>query len=367
MEQVYKIKDSVDLYLTDDSLLTAYFMNTRQQKKFQVSHAMIKLIELIDGEKNVDEISNEMKIVGDFGFTEIQQILKSLEQQKIIIQKKEQDILEKQDLLRYDRQVNYFQEFFPEADGGLLAQKNLLKSKVAIFGCGAIGGDIAIILAMAGVRQFVLYDYDKVSESDVSRHMFHTKKSVGRNKNEALGEYLQRIDTKITIECVDGYLAPTTDISSLIENSDFVINTLDEPYIGYTSSKISRICVKFNKPHFIAGGFDAHLASTGELVIPFKTPCVECYTKYFSVALKDWKPKEHPVKERFNEIGGLASMSLFSASYAGIEILKYLAGLVDLEQSYKIRGEFLFGDMSLSYLDVEKNAECAVCGGEYAS
>ena len=34
-----------------------------------------------------------------------------------------------------------------------------------------------------------------------------------------------------------------------------------------------------------------------------------------------------------------------------------------MEDSYKIRGEFLFHDMSLTYLNVKKNPECPICGG----
>ena len=56
-------------------------------------------------------------------------------------------------------------------------------------------------------------------------------------------------------------------------------------------------------------------------------------------------------------------MSLFSSSYACIEIIKYITGLVQMEDSYKIRGEFLFHDMSLTYLNVKKNPECPICGG----
>lgn len=159
-------------------------------------------------------------------------------------------------------------------------------------------------------------------------------------------------------------MQPTSDIVGLINTATFVINTLDEPYIGYTSSKISRICVKNRIPHYIAGGFDAHLASTGELIIPYVTPCVECYSMHFKEILKDWKPKKHPVQKRFYEIGGLASMSLFSSSYACIEIIKYLAGLINTNDCYKGRGEFLFHNMSLTYLNIKKNPDCPICGGK---
>ena len=50
---------------------------------------------------------------------------------------------------------------------------------------------------------------------------------------------------------------------------------------GYPSKDMRSCtsCVKYKIAHYIAGGFDAHLASTGELIIPYVTPCVECYAK----------------------------------------------------------------------------------------
>lgn len=74
--------------------------------------------------------------------------------------------------------------------------------------------------------------------------------------------------------------------------------------------------------------------------------------------------KIHEIEiKRYTEIGGLASMSLLSSSYACIEIIKYIAGLIQMEDSYKIRDEFLFHDMSLTYLNVKKNPEYPICGG----
>ena len=238
-----------------------------------------------------------------------------------------------------------------------------MNSHILVFGCGAIGGNISVELAMAGVGHISLYDYDIVEESDVSRHIFYREKYLGLPKTAALKSALQDINSAIEVTTYNDSMKPTSDIEAIIKSADLVINTLDEPYIGYTASKISRICIKYQIPHFIAGGFDAHLSSTGELIIPYVTPCVECYADHFKVALKGWKPRKHPVKNRYTEIGGLASTSLFSSSYACIEVLKYIAGLTKIEETYKIRGEFLFHDMSLTYLDVKRNPHCPVCGG----
>lgn len=360
---IYKIKDSIDLFLSNNKYIMAYFMNTRIRKSFKVNDAVVKLIENIDGEKSVSELCKKMEEY-NIPKEEVYSVLNLLVESKIITSINEKnsgiDLKVKE---RYSRQINYFSEFLESDTEGELAQIKLMNSKILVFGCGAIGGNIAVELAMSGVSNLCIVDYDVVEESDVSRHIYFKQEYIGQKKIDALKKEILKINKEAHVECIDLNMKPTSDIEDLIIHSDFVVNTMDEPYIGYTASKISRICVKHKIPHFIAGGFDAHLASTGELVIPYLTPCVECYAKYFKVSLANWKPKKHPVSFRFKEIGGLASMSLFSTSYACIEIIKYIAGLMDLNDTYKIRGEFLFTDMTLTYLNVTKNLDCPVCGG----
>lgn len=361
--KIFKVKDSVDLFLSDEKYIMAYYMNSRQRKSFRVNKEMIRLFEIIDGVKTVAEIEEIMRKELDADAQSIDDALQGLEDNRIITEVYiSDDILSFDEQERYTRQINYFTEFLGGEREGVLAQKKIIDSHIIIFGCGSVGGGLAIELAMAGVGRFTLYDFDKVEKSDISRHIYYSEEYVGLPKVEALRKAILSVNPNCLIECINMSMKPSDDIEDIITAGTFVVNTLDEPYIGYTSSKISRICVKHDLPHYIAGGFDAHLASTGEIIVPYLTPCVECYSGYFKNKLKDWKPKKHPVKTRYMEIGGLASMTLFSVSYAAIEILKYIAELVNFEEDYKVRGELLFQDLSLTYLNVNKNPECPICG-----
>ena len=359
---VFKVRDSVDLFLTDGTYLTAYYMNSRKRRTFRVNDETVALLEHIDGHRSVEELRELMLEENKADTESINRTLESLHENRIITEIGGASPLGTEDGERYIRQTNYFAEFLLDEADGLHAQQMLAKSHVAIFGCGAVGGDIAIELAMAGVRHFTLIDFDVVESSDVSRHLYFNLGDIGKPKVKSLARRLREIDPKVSIEEICSSVRPEDDIEPIVTRCDFVVNTMDEPYIGYTSAKVSRICVKLNKAHYIAGGFDAHLASTGELIIPHVTPCVECYARYFKESLKDWKPSRHPVEDRALEIGGLSPMSLFSASFASIEIVKYLTGIIDMSRSYKPRGEWLFGDMSLSYLDITRDPECPVCG-----
>ena len=362
---IYKIKDSVDLFLNDNTFLTAYFMNSRRRKSFRINDEMIHLLELIDGIHTTEYIYDIMKNQYSVSKESVENTISMLISNKIITELIDlSGIIDDSDYARYTRQINYFSEFLDSEEEGVLAQKKVMSSHIGVFGCGAVGGNIAIQLVMAGVSEITLYDMDIVEESDVSRHMYFSSDSIGMSKVDALKTQLIKINRNIIVHTICSSMKPTNNIEPIIEQLSFVVNTLDEPYIGYTASKISRICIKHLIPHFIAGGFDAHLASTGEIIIPYVTPCVECYANHFKESLKNWKPKKHPVQKRETEIGGLASMTLFSTSFAAIEIIKYIAGLYDTKNSYKVRGELLFTNLAITYLNVPKDPNCPVCGGK---
>lgn len=361
-ELVYKIRDGVDLYLNNNELLTVYFMNTRKRKQFKVSRIIVNIIELIDGKNSINDIYTILKdkyVENKIYKSDVVDIFEKFLKLNIIVEK----ISYKSELsTRYDRQINFFGDFLNGEITSVKAQKKLKNSNILVFGCGAIGGDIAIQLAMCGVENFILYDYDVVEKSDITRHMYYKEKYLGMKKVDALELYLLEINKNINVQKVDDVLLPQSKIDKLIDKSTFVVNTADEPYIGYTSMKVSRYCTKKRKTHFIGGGFDAHLASSGELIIPGITPCVDCYANHFKEVLKDWKPKKHKEKNAYIEIGGMSSLSLFSASYAVIEIVKFICGLIDAREYNNTRGEFLFNTMDITYLDVVRDKNCKVCG-----
>lgn len=360
--KVYKIKDSVDIYLANEEYIIAYFMNTRIQKKFRVNSAVIMLFESIDGIDTAEKIFQKLSESTEISRSAFSAFIDKLLEVKILCEKSQNHILNEYYLKKYDRQINYFVEFLGSEKDAEIAQQKLINVRIGLIGCGAVGGDIAIQLAMAGVENFVLMDYDIVDQSDCSRHIYYDIDDIGRKKVEVLSDELKSINSRIKTWVSYNAFTPDTNMNEFLDNVDFVIDAADEPYMGYTANVLSRLCVPRNIPHYIAGGFDAHLASTGELIIPHVTPCAACYSNYFEQILSDWKPERHPVIDRINEIGGLTSMSLFAASYANIEIIKYVCGLMDMEKEYHSRAEFYFDGMKMTYLTPKKDPNCKVCG-----
>ena len=175
---IYKIKDSVDLFLSNDSYIMAYYMNTRQRKSFKVNSETLHLLETIDGEKKLHEIKSEMSKKYDANPLFVEQVVNLMLKNRIITEVvgNSTDILDEENIKRFSRQINYFSEFLSSEEEGIRAQKKIIESQIIIFGVGAVGGDIALELAMAGVGNIVLYDFDRVEISDTSRHMYYNDK-----------------------------------------------------------------------------------------------------------------------------------------------------------------------------------------------
>jgi molybdopterin/thiamine biosynthesis adenylyltransferase len=81
------------------------------------------------------------------------------------------------------------------------SQKSLSDSKVIIVGMGALGNEVARILAMAGVGHLLLCDPDRVEISNLSRTVLFRQSDIGRFKVEAASDHLTKLapDMNITI------------------------------------------------------------------------------------------------------------------------------------------------------------------------
>lgn len=77
-------------------------------------------------------------------------------------------------------------------------QPEMLKSRIHIIGCGAIGSTLAENLVRFGITDITLYDFDIVEAQNIANQMFRNI-DIGKPKTEALFEYL----TEINPECKD--------------------------------------------------------------------------------------------------------------------------------------------------------------------
>ncbi len=257
-----------------------------------------------------------------------------------------------------ERQFSWLLDVAHGLDGAASAQRRLHDLRIAIVGVGAVGGWIARMLAMIGVRDLRLVDPAAVGPSDAARHAFPGGVAGEKKAPQAAAE-LRSWGPWMRTEAVERRVDPDTDLDGVLGGRDLVVNTGDEPYIGHLALLIGRWCVLHGVPFLSAGGFDAHLGSSADLIIPGVTPCADCVTAHFRKALANWRPIQHPVRDRTMGFGGCAPLAIFSAAQAVHQVLLWILGEGDAQGG---RNELDAETYDLPRFTIPRNPECRVCG-----
>ena len=174
---------------------------------------------------------------------------------------------------RYNRQNMYF---YMTSNKNKNMEKNKNK-KILILGIGGIGSIVADLLVRAGLNKLIIVDYDKVEKSNLIRQTSYYENDIGKYKIDVLADRLAEINSNCNIEKYNIKIMNDNDILGIIENSDFVICTLDKP-IRKIRRIINSVCIKAKKP-VIFSGFSEHVGMIGPFVVPGKTACLECNEK----------------------------------------------------------------------------------------
>ena len=294
LNKVFNLKNTIDIFVTETEspnkvLLTFHKMTTRTRIELIVGKSVAEFLALLDGLKTVKSILKEL---GNFNETEALSLITFLQEQHLIVDNCESNEVSP----RFSRQIAYFDDMILDRSGSD-TQTKLASKKIVILGCGSVGAAIAETLVRAGISKLSLVDYKIITESCMDRHLFTRLDHIGLSKVEVLADYLRSIDTSVKIKTYQEHLLPKTDLSKWIQNdTDLIINSCDEPYIGHIALKIGRYAQTKNIPLYIAGGFDAHLMSSGELVYPPHTPCIDCAQQTFTKALGNWNLRSTPLK-----------------------------------------------------------------------
>ena len=119
--------------------------------------------------------------------------------------------------------------------------KKLQKARLAIVGCGGVGGNLAMLLIRSGVENLTLFDFDKVEMSNLNRQAQAYIDTIGMVKVVALRDYLLKINEKAKIEAVNVKINKN-NLEQYIKNFDIVIDAID-----IVSDKIELICYCIDK------------------------------------------------------------------------------------------------------------------------
>lgn len=166
---------------------------------------------------------------------------------------------------RYTRQMRYA----PLGEDG---QRQLLKSRALICGCGALGSVLANTLARAGVGFLRIVDRDFLEKNNLQRQVLFDEEDVssGIPKAVAAARRLRKINSEIEIEehVTD---VDHTNIESLINGCNILLDGTDNFETRYLLNDAS---VKFGIPWVYGGCLGAEGKSM--TILPGETPCMRC-------------------------------------------------------------------------------------------
>lgn len=153
---------------------------------------------------------------------------------------------------------------------GWWEQEKLAAAKVLVVGAGALGNEVLKNLALLGIGQVYVADFDEIEESNLTRSVLFRHKDCGRPKAEAAAEAVRDInpDTKV----VPMLANIMTDVGlGLFRDVDVVIGCLDNREARLW---VNRQCWKVNTP-WIDGGIQ-EINGVVKVFAPPDSACYEC-------------------------------------------------------------------------------------------
>lgn len=162
---------------------------------------------------------------------------------------------------RYSRQIPMIGE-----DG----QECLIRSKVAVIGCGGLGCNVMTQLAAAGVGEMILADKDVPSETDLNRQFVYAGKGTAP-KAELAAEWVRQISesTKAVPMNID---LDRRNAASVLKGCDIAVDCLDN---NRTRLILNAAVLEKGIP-LIHGAADGPLGQV-TVIVPGETACLECF------------------------------------------------------------------------------------------
>ncbi|MER3414742.1 MAG: thiamine biosynthesis protein ThiF [Gemmataceae bacterium] len=209
-------------------------------------------------------------------------------------------------LERYSRQMR----FEPIGEEG---QRRLVRSRVTICGCGALGTVLANTLVRAGVGHVRIVDRDFIELNNLQRQVLFDEQDVAENlpKAEAAARKLAAINSAVYVEPVVQDIN-YTNILGLVADADVILDGTDNFEVRYL---INDAAVKLGKPWIYGGCIGSHGQTM--TIVPGQTPCLRC------VIESSPPPGMAPTCET---AGVLAPIVNIIASLEACEALKILTG-----------------------------------------
>jgi molybdopterin/thiamine biosynthesis adenylyltransferase len=138
-------------------------------------------------------------------------------------------------------------------------QARLFRSRVAVIGCGGLGGYIIEELARLGVGQIVAIDPDIFEEHNLNRQILSTPATLGKAKVEAALERVEQINPAVTVTAVKDAFCSANGCD-LLAGVTVAIDALDSISYRLELAEVSNT-MGIPMVHGAIGGWYGHVAT----------------------------------------------------------------------------------------------------------
>lgn len=206
-------------------------------------------------------------------------------------------------------------------------QRRMARAKALVIGVGALGNEIIKNLALLGVGQILVVDFDKIEHSNLSRSVLFRESDCGRPKADVAAERAQEIYPQLRIEPLHANVVYDLGLGPY-RWADVILGGLDNREARVA---INRAAAKVGKP-WIDGAIE-RLDGVARVFDPAIGPCYEC-----TMSDVDWKMLEARrscalLTRSEMEHGKIPTTPTTSSVVAGIQVqeaVKMLHGLETL-------------------------------------
>jgi adenylyltransferase/sulfurtransferase len=149
-------------------------------------------------------------------------------------------------------------------------KEKVRNAKVMVVGAGALGNEVVKNLALMGIGNMFIVDFDKIEAANLSRSILFREKDSGREKAKLAAARAKEINPDVNVQYLHGDV--TTDIGlGVFRRMDVIIGCLDNREARLA---VNRFAYWMNKP-WVDGAIQ-ELLGLVRVFVPGDGACFEC-------------------------------------------------------------------------------------------
>ena len=221
---------------------------------------------------------------------------------------------------------------------GTETQKRLKDSTIFIAGAGGLGSPVSIYLAVAGVGNIRICDFDSPDWSNLNRQILHNHSRIGINKAVSAKQTLEELNPDISVLAFTEKIT-ADNVDLLVGDSDLIVDCMD----NFPTRYILNDCAIRKGIPLVFGSIWGMEGRLSFIKSP-ETPCLRCIYP------------DSPPQEVFPVVGATPGVI---GTLQALEVVKYLTGIGE-----NLKGRLLVWNGSkveFKTFRAYKDPECPSC------